>query len=170
MRSLPLGLILGLLSPCLMVADRTDADYDPAVDFTKLKTFQLRPGTIRTNKSVLNNDLVRKRMEAAIRAELSAKGLTEASAQADVAVQWTLGPADRREVQRAIAARRGWRSRAGALHYTEGTLVIDLRDADSQELIYRVTYVDGESDAGKLSRKIEKDVARALEDFPPKPE
>lgn len=168
MRRLPLGLVLGVLSPCLLLADRVDVDFDPSIDFAKFKTFQLRSGTIQTKKSELNNNLVHKKVEVAIRKELAAKGMAEAPSQADVAVRWTLGVADKREAQRAMAGRRGWRSRAAAFHFTEGTLVIDVLDAVSHELIYRVTYVDDESNAGKLSQKLEHDVVRALEDFPPK--
>jgi hypothetical protein len=58
--------------------------------------------------------------------------------------------------------------RAAALRYTEGTLVIDLHQTSTRELVYRATYVDDESNAGKLSQKLEKDVAKALEKYPPK--
>ncbi|MEP7364919.1 MAG: DUF4136 domain-containing protein [Acidobacteriota bacterium] len=160
-------IILGLLVPLLMWADRSEIDFDPEVDFAEFKTFTIHRGTIHTKKPELNNDLVRKKVEEALRARLTAKGLTETASKPDLGVVWSLGAAERREVHRSPAGRRGWQTRVNALRYTEGTLVIDLHQAGNRELIYRVTYVDDESNTGKLSQKLEKDVAKALEKYPP---
>lgn len=162
------GVALGLLLPLLLVADRSEIDFDPEVDFTQFKTFALRRGTIHTKRPELNNDLVHKKVEAAIRAKLVAKGMSEVDSKPDVGVVWSLGAAERREVYRAPRARRGWRRPVEALRYTEGTLVIDLHEAKTRDLVYRATYVDDESNPGKLAQKLEKDVGKALEKYPPK--
>jgi hypothetical protein len=161
-------LLLGLLVPFLVLADRSEIDFDPEADFTQFKTFALRRGTIHSRKPELNNELVHKKVDAALRTHLTAKGLTEVNAKPDVGVVWTLGSAERRDAVRTPSGRRRWSARAAALRYTEGTLVIDLHQTSTRELVYRATYVDDESNAGKLSQKLEKDVAKALEKYPPK--
>jgi hypothetical protein len=159
--------LLGIFVPLLMWADRSEIDFDPEADFTQFKTFAIRRGAVHTKKPELNNDLVHKKVEAALRARLTAKGLTEATTKPDLGVVWSLGAAERREVRRTPAGRRGWRSRVDPFRYTEGTLVIDLIQTGTRELVYRATYIDDESNAGKLSQKLEKDVAKALDKYPP---
>ena len=161
-------LLVGLVVPLLVLADRTEIDFDPETDFTRFKTFALHGGTIHAAKPELNNDLVRKKVEAAVRARLVAGGLTEAEAKPDLSVVWTLGPAERRKRYSIPARGRGWRKPVTAMRYTEGTLVIDLLDAGTREMVYRATYVADESNASKLSRKLEENAARALESYPPK--
>lgn len=161
-------LLLLLCVPLCLFADRSEADFDPDTDFSQFKTFSVRRGTIRSKSPEINNDIVRKKVESAIRAQLTAKGLTEAEAKPDLGVVWSLGAADRRELVRTPAGRRGWRTRVDAHRFTEGTLVIDLHEASSRELIYRATYVDDESNAGKLAQKLDRDAAKALEKFPPR--
>ncbi|MBN8731719.1 MAG: DUF4136 domain-containing protein [Acidobacteria bacterium] len=161
-------LLLGLLLPCLLLADRAESDFDPETDFSRFHTFSLRRGTIRTKKPEINNDIIHRKVEAAIRAQLTAKGLTEVESKPDLGIVWSLGASDRREVVRTPAGRRGWRTRVDAHRFTEGTLIIDLHEASSRELVYRATYVDDESNAGKLAQKLERDAQKALEKFPPK--
>ncbi len=95
-------------------------------------------------------EIERKRIEDAIRKKLAAKGLTETEANADGNVRFTLGAANRREVERYPAGWRGWETRRVAVRYTEGTLIIDMRDPRRQELVWRAIAVEDHRDPSKL--------------------
>src|SRR5262249_1490769 len=93
-----------LIAPVLIADDR-NVDYDPQADFSKYKTFMFREGEILTKAPDLNSPLVRKKIDAAIRAQLVAKGLREVESQGDLVVTYRLGAAQRREVQNFPAGR-----------------------------------------------------------------
>src|SRR4051812_2947248 len=78
------------LAPVLL-ADHRHVVADDKVDFAGIKTFSLRAGGARTTKPELNNKLILKKVEDAIRVELSAKGLKESEDRPDVIVGFTVG-------------------------------------------------------------------------------
>ena len=131
-------LALGLLVPLLVVAQKIEIESDPAVDFSKFKTFAIRDGRLNSQNPSLNNDLIRKRLEADIQKYLVAKGLTFVpSGPSDLNVRYTLGAARKVETDVYPAGWRGWGTRVVRVPYTEGTLVIDLRDTSTRSLAWR---------------------------------
>ena len=164
----PKILLLTLFLGGLCMADDLNVDSDPAANFASFKTFRLQPGRIVSQKPELNNPLVEKRIEAAIREQLSRKGMTETTSAADVGVTYRLGAADQRQVDTYATGRYG-RGRARVVNrVTEGTLVIDITRRDSRDLVFRGTFVDEEGDAAKLSKKLESDVKKIFDKYPPK--
>ena len=115
----------------------------------------------------LNNDIVRKNLETAIRKKLTEKGLTEATSEPDVSVSYALGSANRTEVERYPARWGGWRRRV-AVHYTEGTLTIDMRDPRRQELVWRAIAVVDNQDPNKVQAKLDCMVKKSFDKYPPK--
>jgi Domain of unknown function (DUF4136) len=162
----PAGWLAAAL-PALLWAQKVTVESDPSFEFSSLKTFKLVKGTINIKNPSLNNDLVRKQIEEDIRKKLTEKGLTEADSNADLNVRFTLGAANRREVERR-PVRRGWGSRRVPLHYTEGTLVIDLRDPHRQELVWRAVAVQDNADPAKIQGKLDDMVKKAFDKYPPK--
>jgi len=53
--------------------------------------------------------------------------------------------------------------------YTEGTLVVDLRDPSTRSLVWRGIAREEKDDATKIEAKLEDMVRKALEKYPPKP-
>ncbi len=53
--------------------------------------------------------------------------------------------------------------------YTEGTLVLDLRDPSTKSLVWRGIAREEKSDASKVEGKLEDMVKKAIEKYPPKP-
>src|SRR5262245_17208873 len=72
-------------------AQKITTEFDEAVDFGKFKTFAIRNGELRSPSPVLNSELTRKRLEAAIESSLTAKGLTKATGPSDLNVFYTMG-------------------------------------------------------------------------------
>ena len=116
------------------------------------------------------NSLVRKRLDGDIRKALESKGLLfVASGKSDLNVRYTLGAA--RKVEREVypAGWRGLGTRVVRVPYTEGTLVVDLRDAGTHSLVWRAIAREEKSDAYKVEGKLNDMVGKSFDKYPPKP-
>jgi hypothetical protein len=149
-------------------ADQKDTDFDPHTDFSKFKTFALRQAQLTAKAPELNSSLTRKKIEDAIRAQLTAKGLEEVQNRPNLVVNFRFGAADKRQVESFPAGRWGRRRRIETFRFTEGTLVVNLMDTEGRELVWRGIYRDDESNPGKISNKLPDDVKKLFSDFPPK--
>jgi hypothetical protein len=52
--------------------------------------------------------------------------------------------------------------------FTEGTLVIDMRDPSTRSLVWRAIASEEKSDAIKIEGKLDDMVRKSLEKYPPK--
>jgi hypothetical protein len=162
------GVVLLSFLPALLAAQKVTVEFDQSMEFGSLKTFNLQTGQIHAKNPSLNNDIVRKNLETAIRKRLAEKGLTESPSEADVNVSFNLGSANRTEVERYPAGWRGWGTRRVAYRYTEGTLTIDMRDPRRHELVWRAVAVSDEHDPNKLQSKLDSMVKKSFDRYPPK--
>src|ERR1039457_6961361 len=148
-------LIPALLAAVAAFAQNVTPEFDPAIDFSKYRTFAIRDGQLNSKNPALNSELVKKRIETAIERDLTAKGLTVASGRSDLNVRYHFGSARKAEVERYPAGWRGWGTRVVRVPYTEGTLVIDLRDATTHSLVWRGIAREDKSDAAKIQGKLD---------------
>ncbi len=165
MKKLPL---LAALAAGAVLAQKVHTEFDGAADFSAYKTYAIRNGRIRSKDPALDNSLVQKKIENALKAQLAAKGLQEAAERPDVVATYVLGAANTREVDVVPAGWYGRRRRRVVTKHTQGTLVIDLRDARRRELVWRATCTDTAGNPAKIEERIEKDVKKAFENYPPK--
>ena len=162
-------LALGLLFTCALCAQKIQIESDPAVDFAKFKTFAIRDGQLNSKNPSLNGELIQKRLDADIRKSLEAKGLAFVpSGPSDLNVRYTLGAARKVETELYPAGWRGWGTRVVRVPYTEGTLVIDLRDPGTKSLVWRAIAREEKSDASKIEGKLEAMVKKSFDKYPPK--
>jgi len=162
-------LLLVILFSSLVFAQKIEIESDQAVDFSKFKTFAIRDGRLNSKNPSLNNELVRKRLDADIQKSLEAKGLRfVVSGASDLNVRYTLGAV--RKVEREVypAGWRGWGTRVVRVPYTEGTLVIDLRDPSTRSLVWRAIAREEKSDAAKVEGKLDDMVRKSFDKYPPK--
>jgi len=163
-------LALGLLIAFSAVAQKIEIESDPSVDFSKFRTFAIRDGRLNSTNPSLNGDLVRKRLDFDIEKYLGAKGLVFApSGSSDLNVRYTLGAVRKAEVETYPAGWRGWGTRVVRVPFTEGTLVIDLRDASTQSLVWRGIAREDKGDAAKVEGKLDDMVKKTFDKYPPKP-
>jgi hypothetical protein len=156
---------------------RVHREFDPAVDFSRYATFGWLPRPASTSAeplSPLDSELGQRRMRAAVERALVGKGLTRADTpDLLVAVHRTIQ--DRVEVTDWGYGDPGydWEGRdVEAYTYRQGTLILDLVDAGTKELVWRgsaTTTLDetAVSSPGELEREMNEVVARILETFPP---
>jgi hypothetical protein len=161
-------LLLALFFPLLLSAQKVTVEFDEARNFSDYKTFKILDGQLHSNNPSLNNSLVKKKIEASIREHLAARGLSEVEARPDLNVRYSLGSARRTEIDRYPAGWRGYGTRTVAVHYTEGTLILDLRDATQHELVWRAISSEDKTDPMKIQAALDNMVKKSVEKYPPK--
>lgn len=161
-------MLLPLLVAGQIFAQKVDIEFDESADFSRYKTFAIQEGQLNAKAPALNSELTRKKIDNEIRKRLIEKGLMEVSAKPDLNVRFTLGAARRSEVEAYPAGWRGLGTRRVRVAYTEGTLVINLRDTSKRELVWRAIAVEDKSDPAKISEHLDDMVKKSIEKYPPK--
>jgi hypothetical protein len=173
-RVLAVAAALGLAGT-IAFAQEVKVDFDKAADFSKVKTFAIKIGTS------WNNPISEKRVLAEIQQGLTEKGWTvadEATADALVVLH---GATEKQKSLNTFYTGGyggyGWRGGYGGGmssstttvdEYTVGTLVVDIFDAKSKQLMYRGVAQDELSDkAEKNAKKLAKASDKLFKDFPP---
>ena len=162
------ALVLAVLFAAPACAQKVTIEFDQAADFAKYKTFAIRDGQLNSRNPALNSELVKKQIDADIERGLIARGLTKVSGSSDLNVRYRFGSARKTEIERYPAGWRGWGTRVVRVPYTEGTLVIDLRDPTTRSLVWRAISSEDKSDAAKIEGKLDNMVKKALDKYPPK--
>ena len=155
---------------CAVVASAQDitTDYDHNADFTKYKTFAWGDNVGPTD------GFTDRRIKEAIRQQLAARGLREATdGPPDIQVVYKVGARDRTST---TSLDTNWSSeRWGAPEnlsvdvFREGRLVVDILDAARKELIWRGTATATISeDTAKNRPKIQKAVEKMFRHYPPR--
>lgn len=168
-----LTLVLPLLfAGCSSVS--INYDYNRDADFSAYKTFDWLPG----NTKGTGDQLVDRRVHAAVVNELTAKGFRQ-SPNPDLHVVWHVVLRDRVQLYNWGGGwgggyrGYGWGwggSQVDVVNYTEGTLVIDMVDAKTKELVWRGSArgtVDPDPSPQQLDENVKKTVAKILANFPP---
>ncbi len=158
-----------LLLACAALAQKVNVESDAAVDFSKFHTFAIRDARLNGANPALNGELVRKRIDAAIQKYLGAKGLAFVpTGRSDLNVRYTLGAVRKAELEAYPAGWRGWGTRVVRVPFTEGTLVLDLRDPSTRSLVWRAIAHEDKSDALKIENKLDDMVRKSFDKYPPK--
>jgi hypothetical protein len=150
------------------LAQKVTVEFDQAVDFGKYKTFAVRDGQLNSKNPALNSELVKNRIAADIQRDLAARGLVKTAGRADLNVRYRLGSARKAELEAYPAGWRGLGTRMVRVPYTEGTLVIDLRDPATRSLVWRAIASEDKGDATQLEGKIDDMVRKSIAKYPPK--
>jgi len=167
----------------------THADWDPSVDFLRLQTWKwAKNAQTMTGDTAADTDgLLARRVTAAVDQTLTAKGYVEtATEQADFEVAWFFTVEDRTQVttindyQGYGAGYRGWYGAGYGAGYTttqtmvdnyrQGTLIIDVKDGASGELIWRGSgsaRLKEKTDPATAQARANDAVAQILARFPP---
>ena len=162
------ALLVSLLAGSCAMAQKVTVQFDPSGAFSDYRTFKILNGTLNSRNPALNSELVKKQIEADIRRDLTARGLTEVQTQPDLNVVYHFGSAPKTELEAFPAGWRGWGTQWVRVPYAEGTLVIDLRYTGTHSLVWRGIASEEKSDPKKLAGKLDDMVKKALQKYPPK--
>jgi hypothetical protein len=149
-------------------AQKISTEFDQGVDFSQFKTFVIRDGRLNSRSPALNSELTKKRVETEIERALTARGLTKVTGRSDLNVFFTFGSLRRVETETYPAGWRGLGTRVARVPYSEGTLVIDLRDPTTRSLVWRGIATEKDPNPAKLSDKLDDMVKKAIARYPPK--
>jgi len=160
------GVLLGLTA--VVLADESSVQADPTIDFSVLRTFSFRVQQVQSRREELDNPLFLKKLAAAIRRGLIAKGLTETRDRPDILVDFTITGEDFGDAERRLV--RGIRGGPVAIRQpiriAEGTLVIDIFRRDDADPVWRGVYRDDERTGSKLTLKLPKDATQLIAKYP----
>jgi hypothetical protein len=160
-------------------------DFDPEADFSRFKTYAWSP-----SERLGVGELTAKRLRIAVNGEMATKGFGLDPENPDILVYMSAGKERRVDVEEWEYGRNERDAVGGAWYpgrypfapdgrdrfevrrgvdtyeYEVGTLLIDVIDAHTNELIWRGT-ASGIVDPGKTAEQIQDVVARMLVNFPP---
>jgi hypothetical protein len=162
-------LILIALTTICGLAQKITIEFDQSADFSRYKTFTIRDGQLNSGNPALNSELVKKQIDADIARGLTARGLIMVTERADLNVRYRFGSLRKTELETYPAGWRGYGTRIVRVPYTEGTLVIDLRDPATRSLVWRGIASEDKSDATQIESKLDNMVRKSLAKYPPKP-
>jgi hypothetical protein len=152
-------------------AQQVTTDFDHQANFSQYKTYswqEIKPA----------NSLWDARIKNAVDAQLAAKGWTQVDSGGDVAIVAIKTTQTQRSLQTFYDGfGGGWRWRGfGGMgeattteqDYKEGTLVVDMYDSKTKQLIWRGSAEDTLSNkAEKNEKNLDKGVAKMFKKFPP---
>jgi hypothetical protein len=162
------SLLLLALAVGPALAQKIDIEFDDSAVFERYKTFHIVEGQINAKAAALNSDLTRRKIENEIRKRLTEKGLTEVESKPDLNVRFSLGQARKTEVEAYPAGWRGLGTRRVRVAYTQGTLVINLRDTNRKEIVWRSVAEEEKSDPMQIAQHLDDMVRKSIDKYPPK--
>ena len=172
-------LVLLLSLSALPVLAKTDVDFDPNLDFSKYKTFVFLGGVKNLTMLPVDPEVLDNQVHRAVTRELAQKGLREvqvgqtpdlvirywanASQQVNVTNMGDWGPyssyigSDWAPMYDAVSA--GSRK--------ENSLLVDLIDPRTKNLVWRLYLTRKFSSADKDWKKADEEITKAFESYPP---
>ncbi len=166
--------LIGLAVSCSSIT--TQFDYERGEDFSRFKTFSFLP----VPPELAKNQLVVKRIGNAIVANLATKGLTEDENNPDLLIAVHTEIKDKVNVTSygyGYAPRYSYGYWGGAgmggtdvRQYEEGTLIIDMVDAQQKEMVWRgmaSKALPSSPTPEKIDKLIDDVIAKIFEKYPP---
>lgn len=175
MRALPvlatLALVLGACNP---VHVRTVVA--PGADFSNRKTFRLMTPKPRANERTSQNDpllvnsIAYSRIRQSIQTDLEQKGYSYAKEGPSMSVAVYASARDKLDVRTwdyGYGWRRWPRENTEVYEYTQGTVIIDVIDPTSKDLLWRGQgQAEVSDDPNKFADQLDKAINKILEKFP----
>lgn len=183
-----------LLLACAMLAGCSTMevryDYDPKVNFTGLKTYAWldEPKKPTGDPRIDDNAILKSRVHTAVDSALAARGFSKVETDPDFLVAYHVSLDRRQSVQTLnsyYGYGPGWGYGYGSYYrpgywtgppetyvyeYEEGTLILDIVNPESKELMWRGSAQDEvrfKSSPEKDQTQLDQAVTEMLENFPP---
>lgn len=185
LKGLAIFLLVASFAGCASIDIQTDYNPQAVGDMAEYQTYAWLPHPSEGDPRV-HNPLVASRVEAAVDETLVAKGYTKTNAaSADFMIGWHAaleGKVDVQTVDRYYGyGYGGWYGRYGrgggavvsnthVREYDQGTLIIDIVDKSSNELVWRgaaQAEVIAQATPEERQERIAKAIRKVFEDFPP---
>jgi hypothetical protein len=176
-----LGLALAVVAlPAIAAAQKTTYDFDKSAPFANYKSYSMKEGT------PTGQPLIDKRIEAAIEAQLEARGFVRNDKVPDVVVTYHVAFDEEKDISSFSSGPMyggygygyGWGGGWGTTttdvrvrNILIGTLAIDILDANKKEIAWRglgTKEVNTSAKPDKRDENIGKAVEKIFRNYPPK--
>jgi hypothetical protein len=174
------GLFALVLVPALALAQKTTYDFDKSANFAGYKTYATKDGT------KVGQQLIDDRIEKAIEGAMAAKGFTKSDANPDVFVVYHVAFDKQKDISTFSSGYGGgygpygwgwgggWGGGTTSTQVRDiliGTLVVDIADAKTKQMVWRgmgVKEVDTTAKPDKRDKSITNAVNKIFKNYPPK--
>ena len=175
------GLILFGLSGCAVT------DFDKSADFTRYKSFAWGKSEVDVKNPVYDSDLINDRIRATVEAEFAKRGIVRARNNPDFIVTYHTYTEEKKSATGPYPYRYGfypfayypytfgygypyWMMRPNVREYTEGTLILDIYDNRSNELVWRGSVSGNVDYVASLKKQIDKGIKAIMKKYPVTPD
>jgi hypothetical protein len=149
----------------------TSYDYDDTYDFSRLRTYDWLPVPMDQKQ----NELILKRVKTELSAGLTDRGYREAKSSPEFLLAIHMGTERRVQVDDwGYGYSRhygfGGSGRLEVYEYKEGTLIVDMVDAETNKLFWRGIArktVDPSATPEKVTATVQEAIGKILKNFPP---
>ena len=176
----PFAVALVILAGSGSALAATHSDFTKSYQLQALKTFEFKPQNRVSRDPLANNDIWANDVRQAIRTDMTEHGLTElTNGQPDFYVAFYVGLKDRYDIDSidyGLPFHRGFRGAwwgwprgydVWAVPYTESTIIVDVIDAHTNQLVWRGYDTDTlnvNNPDKTLTRAVDKVVSRFSHD------
>jgi hypothetical protein len=162
-------------------------DLDPSADFTQYKTFAWGKSEVDVKNPIYESDLINERIRSAVEAEFARRGIVKARNNPDFIVTYHTYTEKKKSATGPYSYRYGfypyayypyafgygypyWMIRPNVREYTEGTLILDIHDNRSNELVWRGSVSGNVDYVASLKKQIEKGIKAIMKKYPVTPD
>lgn len=176
-------------------SNRVATSMDRSVNFREYRTFGFMQSNNQAEHPVYKGELIDKNIKTAVKEEFEKRGMVYDPTDPDLLVGYSTYTEKRRETTGGFAypyapygfhpygfgwgmgfggwggwgyPYGGWANQPRTYTYTEGTLILDMVDNKTNELIWRGSIEGDVDNIGKLQKKIDKGVQAILKEYPVK--
>jgi len=160
-------------------------DFDKRINFGQYKTFKFEPGKVIRNLGVrdTSNVFMNQYINEAVTKDLTAKGLSPSETNPDLIITYLAGAREKREIQnymnntgffypyyRFYGLGGWWGPQWNSFwvnNYEEGTVIIDVYDAKTDQLVWRAYAVSSINNFNE-KKFVAHEIAKSFHKFPPK--
>jgi hypothetical protein len=171
----------------LLLGSCAVTDLDKSVDFNQYKTFGFSTAEVNVNNPAYKSGLISSKIRKNIISEFEKHGLVYKKNNPDLLVSYETFTTDKQQssafggyMYPGMMFYRGYPMMwgypygpygmygpgGGSYHYTEGTLIIDVTDAQSNEQVWRGLVKGNVSDLKVLSKSVDKGVRAIMKKYP----
>jgi hypothetical protein len=143
----------------------------PAADFSQYRTYDWGPrDALPTGDPRLdNNPFFDSQVRSSVQRELAARGYQRVGSNPDLVVHYHASVQQKVDVYR-VDTEAGYRTETDAVQYEEGTLVLDVADAKTKQIIWR-GWGQGDiegviNDQARMEQRVRDVTRKILERFP----
>ena len=171
--------VLFLLLLSVPASAKVVVDFDPAVDFSKFKTFAYIGGVDSLVSMQINPDLIKNRVHRALARELVKKGLREVQPNEDPDLVVRYWANSQSHATTAVNTNWGpygpfidyywgfWYTSVTAMSTRTGSLQIDLIDPRKKSLDWRLYIIEKITNSEKIWKQADKQLTKGFQSFPP---